>query len=219
MKLSSTALALSILAPGALAKGGGCPDFKGVELWAPNTSFRATSEDNANRIGSAMQGGNRVEIDEAIEESVGTVADGDHCNSNNACKSFVEANGGNRVDPGETPPRVMPCCVAYPQGSPPGSYSMSFCWNPSTCNGLGQVKCIEEIDPEVPVAVPMSAEVPDAEIAFLQNLAGACADVSTPEECAKILAADMTNTSSGSTRGAAVAFGAALLAGVGVFMN
>ena len=218
MKLSSTALALSILAPGALAKGG-CPNFKGVSLWEPNTSFRAASEENANSVGSAIEGGNRVEIEEAIEAAVGTVADGDHCTTNSVCKSFIEANGGNRADPGEEPPRTMPCCVAYPQGSTPGSYSMSFCWNPSTCNGLGQVQCIEEISLEIPVAVPMSAEVPDAEIAFLQNLDGACADVTTPEECAEILAADMTNTSSGSTRGAAVAFGAALLAGVGVFMN
>ena len=132
MKISSNALALalSILAPGALAKSS-CPNFKGVDLWAPQTAFRAVSEANRNRVSSAIEGGNRVEIEKAIDDSVGTVADGDHCTTNSVCKSFIEANGGNRADPGEEPPRTMPCCVAYPQGSPPGSYSMSFCWNPS----------------------------------------------------------------------------------------
>ena len=211
MKLTTTALALTLLAPGALAN---CPKFKGMDLWQPNTPFRSVHEENANRVATAIEGGNRVEIDEAVEESVGTVPDGGHCVANSECASFIEENGGNRADPGTTPPRTQSCCVAYPQGTTPGAYSMSFCWNPSSCNSLGQVKCIEEIDLEVPdEPVPMSAELPLDAINFIQNLDGACADVTTPEECKAILENDMT-TSSGYGRGTAVAFGAALLAGV-----
>lgn len=219
MKLTTPALALTILAPGALAKGG-CPNFKGVDLWQPGTSFRSVHEANANRVGAAIEGGNRVEIDEAVELSVGTVKDGDHCVANSECASFIAENGGNRADPGTTPPRTQSCCVAYPQGTTPGGYSMSFCWNPSTCNSLGAVVCIEELSLEVPTdeIVPMSAEEPTDEIKFLQNLDGACADVTTPEECKAILENAMA-TSSGNGKSAVVAFGAALLAGVGVLLN
>ena len=96
---------------------------------------------------------------------------------------------------------------------------MSFCWNPSTCNSLGAVVCIEELSLEVPdQPLPMSAEEPTDQIKFLQNLDGACADVTTPEECKAILENAMA-TSSGNGKSAVVAFGAALLAGVGVLLN
>ena len=217
MKLTTTALALTVLAPGALAKGG-CPNFKGVELWQPGTSFRSVHEANANRVGAAIEGGNRVEIEEAVELSVGTVKDGDHCVTNSECASFIAENGGNRADPGTTPPRTQSCCVAYPQGTTPGSYSMSFCWNPSTCNSLGQVVCIEELSLEVPVPLPMSAEEPTDQIKFLQNLDGACADVTTPEECKAILENAMA-TSSGNAAKVAAALVASLAVGVGALLN
>ena len=217
MKLTTPALALAILAPGALAKGG-CPNFKGVDLWQPGSSFRSVHEANANRVGTAIEGGNRVEIEEAVDLSVGTVKDGDHCVANSECASFIAENGGNRADPGTTPPRTQSCCVAYPQGTTPGGYSMSFCWNPSTCNSLGAVVCIEELSLEVPVPLPMSAEEPTDEIKFLQNLDGACADVTTPEECKAILENAMA-TSSGNAAKVAAALVASLAVGVGALLN
>lgn len=190
MKLFSAALYLTAAAaPGALAN---CPNFKTVDFYDPSSSFRATSTENANRVSGAVGGGNRVEIDAALESAVGTVADGDWCISNNECASFIAA-GGNRAGDGEQPPRTMPCCVAYPQGS----RMMSFCWNPSTCNSLSQVKCVTEVNPEVPI--PMSAEGPDQlDVDFLQNIAETCAEVTSAQECAALLTADTSaDTSAG----------------------